>query len=629
MEGYVKVMGGQKRVDRVFEEEFETMEEEEDINDTDGEEQIEDNGRLVERLFFGKQDIVDEIKTCESGEVFGEDGIDMDNFSVYQQLNNLKPEKEGIRENQHEIQYNGVSIPENSELLKKNIAYGAYNALSDHLKPLMPMENPYLNHLPLSLTASHLLPFNIQFLLNSISIIDNLSTQILRIIALGTYQKIIDIVSSSKHDMSASFKDLIFFFEFNKKLYSENDPFLTVDHLAPGFWKSGEKIPCMFKSKKQCIESTLRKVNLTTFLLATLGTIEVGFFYLNEYFLDIFCPNNQLDPANSIVYMKDEYMECGSQNLHGIIVGDKVGKLLKTQSVLFLELKTQAYISAIEAGETCKEKILNELFPENLKDVLLMKRKTKTLSPTEIFFIEKCNQRKKILLDFDENEKLNVKYDWFLFLKDLFEYVIKNVDFLIWGKKTKKIKDSNISVKNHSCVDAKESTTSHNINKDIMNSSFDVSENFNYPSLDLKNDILIDPETSRKQTITQLTNNLLPSEIQEQQIHLSLSNRLNAKQSQRRPWAREEEKALRHALELKGPQWSTILTLFGSGGKISEALKNRTQVQLKDKARNWKMFFLKSGLPVPTYLQKVTGDLERGDKMKKRLKQKSICLLNN
>ena len=53
-------------------------------------------------------------------------------------------------------------------------------------------------------------------------------------------------------------------------------------------WKEGEETPSIFKPKQQSIESTLRKVNLATFLAATLGTMEIGFFYLNESFLDVF-----------------------------------------------------------------------------------------------------------------------------------------------------------------------------------------------------------------------------------------------------------------------------------------------------------------------------------------------------
>lgn len=61
---------------------------------------------------------------------------------------------------------------------------------------------------------------------------------------------------------------------------------------------------------------------------------------------------------------------------------------------------------------------------------------------------------------------------------------------------------------------------------------------------------------------------------------------------------------------VKGPHWSQILALYGAKGSISEILKDRNQVQLKDKARNLKLFFLKSGIEVPYFLQSVTGELK-------------------
>lgn len=81
--------------------------------------------------------------------------------------------------------------------------------------------------------------------------------------------------------------------------------------------------------------------------------------------------------------------------------------------------------------------------------------------------------------------------------------------------------------------------------------------------------------------------------------------------SQRRPWTPEEESALMAGLDrVKGPHWSQILGMFGPGGSINESLKDRNQVQLKDKARNLKLFFLKSGIEVPYYLKFVTGELK-------------------
>lgn len=84
-----------------------------------------------------------------------------------------------------------------------------------------------------------------------------------------------------------------------------------------------------------------------------------------------------------------------------------------------------------------------------------------------------------------------------------------------------------------------------------------------------------------------------------------------ASSSQRTPWNNEEESALIAGLDrVNGPYWSQILTLYGEGGIVSEVLKGRNQVQLKDKARNIKKAFLRIGAPVPDCLKHVTGELK-------------------
>lgn len=81
--------------------------------------------------------------------------------------------------------------------------------------------------------------------------------------------------------------------------------------------------------------------------------------------------------------------------------------------------------------------------------------------------------------------------------------------------------------------------------------------------------------------------------------------------SQRRPWTTDEENALMAGLDaVKGPHWSQILAMYGPQGSVNEILKERNQVQLKDKARNLKLFFLKTDTEVPYYLQCVTGELK-------------------
>ena len=91
--------------------------------------------------------------------------------------------------------------------------------------------------------------------------------------------------------------------------------------------------------------------------------------------------------------------------------------------------------------------------------------------------------------------------------------------------------------------------------------------------------------------------------------------RLKAK----RIWSKTEEDALIAGLKEVGPSWSKILDLYGPGGRINECLKSRTQVQLKDKARNWKLHYLKTGKPLPAYLERVTGTLDKNYRFKKRV----------
>ena len=59
------------------------------------------------------------------------------------------------------------------------------------------------------------------------------------------------------------------------------------------------------------------------------------------------------------------------------------------------------------------------------------------------------------------------------------------------------------------------------------------------------------------------------------------------------------------------PQKLNSLALYGAGGSISEVLKDRNGGQLKDKARNLKGRYLKTGEDVPQALKGVTGDLKR------------------
>lgn len=77
----------------------------------------------------------------------------------------------------------------------------------------------------------------------------------------------------------------------------------------------------------------------------------------------------------------------------------------------------------------------------------------------------------------------------------------------------------------------------------------------------------------------------------------------------RRGWTEDETNALVDALKTFGPQWAKIERAYGRNGTESEILADRSQGQLKDKARNLKMWYLKNNQEVPSFFEKVTGKL--------------------
>lgn len=73
------------------------------------------------------------------------------------------------------------------------------------------------------------------------------------------------------------------------------------------------------------------------------------------------------------------------------------------------------------------------------------------------------------------------------------------------------------------------------------------------------------------------------------------------------PWTKEETDALLHGLK-KGlcGSWNAILRLHGAGGEISQVLRGRTNVQLKDRARTLRGLY--GGKDIPWYLTSTSPD---------------------
>jgi hypothetical protein len=200
------------------------------------------------------------------------------------------------------------------------------------------------------------------------------------------------MVTQPESDPGQAYATLKSLFDQTKKLYSNHDAFLDAYQLG---------------LHDPAYRATIRKANLATFVSSVFGSQDVGFYHLNEHFLETFVPEG--------------------------------GKLLKSQGGLFLDLKTQAYISAMAhtaSSERTKAEILDDLFPEDMDQRLLARRPgAKQLQPGELDFLTRARSRRDMLMNEDdegENGKdLTEKYIWNEFLREVSAYVSKNLDAIV------------------------------------------------------------------------------------------------------------------------------------------------------------------------------------------------------
>lgn len=175
-------------------------------------------------------------------------------------------------------------------------------------------------------------------------------------------------------------------FDHTKKVYSTKGPFLSPSEL--GLTEPNQV-------------DILRKANMASFVSSIFGSQDIGFSELNDNFLEIFVPEGN--------------------------------RLLKIQGALFLELKTQAYIAAINTNERPKDELLRELFPDDLEQKLLSRRPgTNQLTSSETDFVKRAHSRRDILMNDTNNPEtiLPERYQWENFLKDLSSYISKNFEVI-------------------------------------------------------------------------------------------------------------------------------------------------------------------------------------------------------
>lgn len=499
------------------------------------------------------------------------------------------------------------------------------------------------------------LPTKTRLALSSLCLLDNVSTQLLRFLiynanAPHVLAMLTDNTNYLASGESETFQILLQLFKQVRTIYNPRTPLLNVHDVAPGLWFPNEPPPRLLIGHEAFIITAIRKCNLLTFILTTLNCFQYGFDLLQKTFLDIFCPNTL-------------YIGTSSQ--------DQMGKFLKSQAILFLDLKTQALIAGLtnnsidETGKIDHELLtilLDKIFPKNMQDTLLGRRGNGngTLTPSEQDFVERCDRRRENLMQFNNFNDLVASYDWNHFIKELLDYCNKNMGLIIWGRKGRGKSplyafDSNefetnvmlssaavsasyipggtggpVPVSDVSTNSQDDPITVTTTNTTTNTNDDDSNENdSNRPSSIAANNALNNERAQAMAAMDGTTTGLNKNSSRMAQYivnsAIASSGSRIKKIKSKRTWSKEEEAALVAGLEEVGPSWSKILDMHGPGGKISENLKNRTQVQLKDKARNWKLQYLKSGKPLPTYLLKVTGTLDKAVRGKKKNNTPSLA----
>lgn len=346
----------------------------------------------------------------------------------------------------------------------------------------------------------------------------------------------------SNNEDSQAYTTLKNLFDQTRKMYSRDTAFIDAIAIQ------------MFQPMQQ---ENIRKANIATFISSILGAHDVSIFHLNEYFLETFVPLGR--------------------------------RLLRWQGAAFLELKTQAYISALFNSDTKPDRMLDELFPHDLNAQILNRHpEAPSLSPSEQDFINRCRSRRAYLhidpTSHDASVQLPNRYQWADFVREFASSVNKNVDSIV--------------------------SSPPQAHERLMASTTPLSNGKTQP---IQNTQTILPSQLPNQTIRPASAILARGwSLPASRIGGTQKATPSSTSSTRQPWTKSEEDALLAGLaRVSGRYWSRILALYGRGGSVSEVLKDRNQVQLKDKARNLKLWYLKTGREVPECLQGVTGELRK------------------
>ncbi|KAH7346431.1 telomere repeat binding factor-domain-containing protein [Rhexocercosporidium sp. MPI-PUGE-AT-0058] len=432
----------------------------------------------------------------------------------------------------------------------------------------------------------------------SLPILESLSTQILSTLAQGPYSETIRIVQDPDSELGQAYATLKSLFDQTKRIYSKDGFFLSADEL---------------NIKEPEHRATIRTTNLASFSAAVFAS-SVGFYELSSSFIDIVTPD-------------------------GACLEKEPGELL-------VNLKTQMYLSMVTSEEQTdtKEDVLEEMFPYDFEEVLKQRHPDIPLSQDEHDFVKSINARREYLMneptDVDAIQALSERFGWEGFLTGVSSYLRKNYEPLLAPymkrhaltapaspRRTPAAENHQTTVNNFQSANGA-SSFDQDISMHAQLAADEVLKALGYNIQPQQNAVAQQPTQhptpngsllppDLRNTVPYPTQSA-PTQVLYEKARRAASTKANTASarrpgtpSQRRPWTNEEENTLMAGLDqVKGPHWSQILALYGPNGSLNDVLRDRNQVQLKDKARNLKLFFLKSGIEVPYYLQCVTGELK-------------------
>ncbi|KIW98205.1 uncharacterized protein Z519_01789 [Cladophialophora bantiana CBS 173.52] len=473
--------------------------------------------------------------------------------------------------------------------------------------------------------------------LDNLPVLDKQSSQLLSFLSRLTPAEAMGLSSAPSAPITKEYAALRASFDRTRRLLSPGWPFLSPHDLG-------------LRDSSQI--EIIRRANQAIFM-SSIFTGEIGLRDMDRSFLAVFVPEN--------------------------------GKLLKAQASMYLELKTQGFITAWRTGAAPPNVVMADLFGPDLDKALLARRPGTTgLAPTEQEFLVRLASRRDILQSHVRTntlDQLPLKYKWEDFSREVSSYLIKHIEnssnsgegafnegndptrslhrdqmegqFSIHGpplpvSATDSILSSKPQIRHateppdegdfvaqaaRAAEIALRSTLGLAYSDKIPEEPASKTPTVQHDTSTTRPPAPVSepsepvpdttpsksPATEQKPTAEEIphASQTAPTSVLYERARLAATKASLALEkkslapSQRRPWTTEEENALMTGLDqVKGPHWSQILAMYGPGGTISEALKDRNQVQLKDKARNLKLFFLKSGIEVPYYLKYVTGDLK-------------------